>query len=117
MPAAFLIGIRFGAIGLAWAWLLAFPLLTFATVRLAGKPMGLRLRDLGTAILPAILCAAAMALVVEGVDRILPPLAAPVRLGVLVSAGGVSFAAILFLFARATMDELIGLVVHRTAPA
>ncbi|GLI99744.1 lipopolysaccharide biosynthesis protein [Sphingobium sp. BS19] len=117
MPVAFWIGIRFGAIGLAWAWLLAFPLLTFATVRLAGKPMGLRFRDLGTAILPAILCAAAMALVVAGIDRILPPLAAPVRLGALVSAGGASFAAILFLFARATMDELIGLVVHRTAPA
>lgn len=117
MPVAFWIGIRFGAIGLAWAWLLAFPLLTLATVRLAGKPMGLRFRDLGTAILPAILCAAAMALVVAGIDRILPPLAAPVRLGALVSAGGVSFAAILFLFARATMDEIIGLVVHRTAPA
>lgn len=117
MPAAFLIGIRFGAMGLAWAWLLAFPILTFATVRLAGKPMGLRLRDLSTAIVPAVLCAAAMALVVWGIDRILPPLAAPIRLGVLVSAGGVSFAAILFLFARATMDELIGLVVHRTAPA
>lgn len=117
MPVAFWIGIRFGAIGLAWAWLLAFPLLTFATVRLAGKPMGLRFRDLGTAILPAILCAAAMALVVAGIDRILPPLAAPVRLGALVSAGAASFAAILFLFARATMDELIGLVVHRTAPA
>src|SRR3546814_17483958 len=36
MPAAILIGIRFGAIGLAWAWLLAFPIFTLITARMAG---------------------------------------------------------------------------------
>ena len=45
MPISFLIGIRFGAIGLAWAWLGAFPILTAITARLAGAPMGLRLVD------------------------------------------------------------------------
>lgn len=117
MPAAFFVGIQYGAIGLAWAWLLAFPLLTLVTVHLAGKPMGLRLRDLASATVPAILCAASMAVVVRGVDITLPPLAAPIHLGVLVCAGGLSFAAILFLFARQTMDALVGLVVRRTAPA
>ncbi len=116
MPLAFLVGIRFGAAGLAWAWLLGFPVLTFATVRIAGAPMGLRMRDLTQAVAPAILCSAIMAAIVFAVDRALPPMAAPARLALLVTTGGVSFVAILFLFARATIDELVRLFMRRTAP-
>lgn len=117
MPLAFLIGIRFGAIGLAWGWLVAYPLFTLATVRIAGKPFGLHLTDLLPAIAPGILCSAAMALIVLGCDQILPTgLAAPIRLALLVIAGGASFAALLLLFARATVHDLIRLVVRRQAP-
>ena len=117
MPVAFLVGIRFGAIGLAWAWLLAFPILTLVTVRLAGKPMGLKASDLAAASVPALLASAAMALIVAGVDRALPHLSPALRLVVLIGAGGASFAAILFLFARATMDELVTLVARRNVAA
>src|SRR3546814_701298 len=54
MPVSFLIGIRFGAIGLPWAWLGAFPILTVLTARLAGAPMGLRIIDLGRAAAPGL---------------------------------------------------------------
>ncbi|MCP1470170.1 O-antigen/teichoic acid export membrane protein [Sphingobium sp. OAS761] len=117
MPAAFLIGIQFGAVGLAWAWLIAFPVLTAVTARLAGGPMGLQARDLIRAAAPGVICSALMAGVVMAIDALLPPLAAPVRLGVLVPAGGLAFLAALFLCARSTLMDLIALVVRRRAPA
>ncbi|WP_272798466.1 lipopolysaccharide biosynthesis protein [Sphingobium sp. AntQ-1] len=116
MPIAFLIGIRFGAIGLAWAWLIAFPILTAVTARLAGGPMGLRFADLIRAAAPGLGCSILMAGVVMAVDRLLPPLAAPLRLCLLVPAGGIAFLAALMLCARGTLMELIALVVRRAPP-
>ncbi|APL95790.1 lipopolysaccharide biosynthesis protein [Sphingobium indicum] len=116
MPAAFLIGIRFGAIGLAWAWLFAFPILTLITARLAGAPMGLRLIDLARAAAPGLGCSLLMAAAVMGIDRLLPPLAAPIRLGILVPAGGLAFLAALMLCAHGTLMELVALVTRRAPP-
>ena len=116
MPVAFLIGIKFGAIGLAWAWLGVFPLLTAITARLAGAPMGLRIMDLVRAAAPGLGCAILMAGVVFMVGKILPPMPAPARLGLLVPVGGIAFLAALTLCARGTLMELIGLVVRRSAP-
>ena len=117
MPTAFLIGIRFGAIGLAWAWLGAFPILTAVTARLAGAPMGLRIRDVIRAAAPGIGCSVLMAGVVFTIDQMLPPLPAPVRLGVLVPTGAVAFLGALMLCARGTLMELVWLVTRRTRPA
>jgi O-antigen/teichoic acid export membrane protein len=114
MPCAFLVGIRFGAIGLAWAWLAAFPILTLVTARLAGAPMGLKPSDLMNAAAPAILSSAAMAVTVMLADGVLPPMAAPMRLAILICVGGSAFCAILFLFARGLANELIRLVIRRT---
>ncbi|BBD01392.1 MULTISPECIES: lipopolysaccharide biosynthesis protein [Sphingobium] len=116
MPIAFLIGIQFGAIGLAWAWLAAFPVLTGVTAWLAGGPMGLRFADLIRAAAPGLGCAVLMAGMVMIVDRLLPPLAAPVRLAILVPAGGLAFLAALMLCARGTVMELVALVVRRAPP-
>ena len=116
MPCAFLIGIRFGAIGLAWAWLAAFPVLTAVTARLAGGPMGLRAMDVIRAAAPGLGCSILMAGVVMAVDWLLPPLAAPIRLSLLVPAGGVAFLAALMLCARGTLMELVALVIRRAPP-
>ena len=115
MPIAFLLGIRFGAIGLAWAWLGAFPLLTAVTARLAGGAMGLRLMDLIRAAAPGLGCSIMMAGIVLIVDSLLPPLPALVRLCVLVPSGAFAFLAALMLCARGTLMELVSLVVRRTA--
>ncbi|EQB33289.1 lipopolysaccharide biosynthesis protein [Sphingobium ummariense] len=117
MPAAFLIGIRFGAIGLAWAWLGAFPLLTVVTARLAGAPMGLRIMDVIRAAAPGLGCSILMAGAVMAIDSALPPLPAPVRLAVLVPAGGLAFLAALALCARGTLMELAALLIRRAPPA
>ena len=117
MPAAFLIGIQFGAIGLAWAWLCSFPLLTAVTAKLAGGPMGLRLSDLVRAAAPGLGCSILMAGAVMAVDSMLPPLPSIARLGLLVPTGAVAFLAALTLCARGTLMELVALVVRRTPPA
>jgi O-antigen/teichoic acid export membrane protein len=116
MPIAFLLGIRFGAIGLAWAWLGAFPLLTAVTARLAGGAMGLRLMDLIRAAAPGLGCSIMMAGIVLIVDSLLPALPALARLCVLVPSGALAFLAVLMLCARGTLMELVSLVVRRTAP-
>ncbi|MCB2015516.1 MAG: lipopolysaccharide biosynthesis protein [Sphingobium sp.] len=117
MPTAFLIGIRFGAIGLAWVWLLVYPLFTLATILIAGKPLGLRLADVAIAALPGIGCAAAMAALVLAAGYWIPDSwAAPLRLALLVMAGAASFGAILLIFARDSVDQLIRLVIRRQSP-
>ena len=116
MPIAFLIGIRFGAIGLAWAWLGAFPILTAITTRIAGGPMGLRFVDLIRAAAPGVGCSLLMAAAVMALDALLPDLPAALRLAVLVPAGGIAFLAALSLCARGTLMELIGLVARRPMP-
>ena len=118
MPLAFLLGIRFGAIGLAWAWLLAYPVFTLVTIRIAGKPFGLRLSALMRAVAPGVICSSAMSLIVLAFDYVLPAdFAAPMRLAILVAAGGVSFALLLLIFARATFNDLIRLIIRRQAEA
>ena len=116
MPAAFLIGVQFGAIGLAWAWLGAFPILTLVTTRLAGAPMGLRVADLVRAATPGLGCAILMAGAVMAVDSLIPPLSAPLRLGILVPTGAIAFLAALAVCARGTLEELAALVIRRTPP-
>jgi O-antigen/teichoic acid export membrane protein len=116
MPLSFLIGIQFGAIGLAWAWLCAFPILTLITTRLAGAPLNLRAVDIIRAAAPGLGCSILMAGVVMAADSLLPVMAAPLRLAILVPTGGVAFLAALMLCARGTVDELVRLVIRRAPP-
>lgn len=116
MPIAFLLGIRFGASGLATAWAVAFPALTLVTIRLAGKHMGIGFADMGRAALPAVASSAAMALLVLLLKIMLPPLPAPVELMILVAAGVAAFATLIFGLARDTAGELIRLVGRKPAP-
>lgn len=117
MPVAFLVGAQWGIIGIAWAWLIAYPLLlAFAAVR-SLPIIGIRSIDLLRAVAPPVLAAAAMAAVVVLVDRLLPALPQPMRLMVLVATGGPIYCLWLVLFARATVRDLIELVRGRRMPA
>jgi O-antigen/teichoic acid export membrane protein len=117
MPSAFLIGIRFGAIGLAMAWVCAYPLFAIATALIAGRIIHLDYVALIRAIMPGALSALIMASIVAIADTQLPPLSAPLHLAMLVAIGAASFFAILALVSRQTIHELIALVVRREAPA
>ena len=117
MSAAFFIGVQFGAIGLAWAWLIAYPLFTLVTIRIAGKPLGLRVRDLLPAVAPGVGCSAAMAAILLLLEQVLPPIASPFgQLAMVVPLGAAVFGILLFLFARATIADLVALVIRRQPP-
>lgn len=117
MPVVFLAGAQWGIIGIAWAWLIAYPLLlAFAAVR-SLPVVGVRASELLRAIAPPVLAATAMAAVVMLVDRMLPALPEPLRLTVLVATGGPIYCLWLALFARETVRDLIELVRGRRMPA
>jgi O-antigen/teichoic acid export membrane protein len=115
LGAAFLIGVRWGATGLALAWIAAYPLYTVASCRRSLPVIGLSARALAAAILPPALAAMAMAAVVTGLDALLPPLALVVRLAALVGVGALVYAGWLGVFARARLGELGALVRRRPA--
>jgi O-antigen/teichoic acid export membrane protein len=116
LPIAFFVGIQFGPIGLAWAWLGGMAALLAVTVELSLPFIGIARRALAAAVAPGLLAAAAMAAMVAALDSALPAMATGNRLGLLVAAGGIAYAGLLFLFARPIVTEVAGLIGLRRAP-
>jgi O-antigen/teichoic acid export membrane protein len=106
----FLIGVQFGATGLAAAWILAYPVYLGFSLWRSLPVIGVRLRDVADAVAPALLASVAMAVLVGLVDRILPPLQAPERLVALMATGASVYGMWLAVFARPVIDELISVV-------
>ena len=117
MPPAFFAGVHWGAMGLAYAWLAAFPLVPLFTFVQARAKLGIDARRLAAAVAPGLLASAAMALAVFSLGGALAPLAPWQRLGVESAVGASAYAALLLVFARATLLEAVGLVFRRRRPA
>lgn len=115
MPAAFLAGIGGGgdALGLAWAWVGAAPLLLLTTARLAMPVIGIGGAALVRAVAPGLAAATAMAGLVTAADHLLAFGEPGVRLAVLVAIGGATYAALTLCFARAAVIEAVRLVLRR----
>lgn len=116
LTAAFLVGVRWGPVGLAWSWVAAYPLYLITSTRRSLPVIGASVGDLASAIAPTALAAIGMGVVVTLVDHALPPLGAPVRLIALVTIGALTYGAWLALFARNTVRELIAVVRKRPVP-
>lgn len=122
MPIAFLIGVQFGATGLAWAWFIALPLLTAFTVQAAHRVIGISWLDLMRAVLPVALPAILMAGFVAGLDRSVFAAAsddlpsAALRLAILVAVGGLSYLTLLKIIAPSALGEIIRMA-RRAEPA
>jgi len=117
-PAGFLIGAQFGLIGLAWAWLVTMPLLLIITAKLSAPVIGVTLADIGRAMLPGLAPALVMAVAVGLIERALPAgMIAPLRLAILVGAGGVIYPALLWLLEKDAIAEIKRLLLRRPAPA
>lgn len=89
-----------GVDGVAWAWLLAFPLAYGFGFRYVLKAMGLSYQDLGRAVRGPMLAAAAMAALAWSVTRALdgrPPI---LQLGAGVGTGLVAFAVLIWFLDR-----------------
>ena len=113
MPLAFTVGVKWGTIGLAWAWLLSIPILTLVTIISSRRVIGFTLGGLGRAVAPGLLASAIMALGVTLFDRMLPPMAPQPRLALLVLTGMSLYGALLCAFARPLVGEVIALLRGR----
>jgi O-antigen/teichoic acid export membrane protein len=115
MPLAFFIGLHWGAMGLAYAWLLVFPLLPLTTFVQARGKLGIDSRLLATAIAPGLLASAAMAAGVWLVGRALVPVAPWQRLSLEIAVGALVYVGLLAVFSRSTLGEVAKLVMRRQA--
>ncbi|BBB14172.1 lipopolysaccharide biosynthesis protein [Sphingopyxis sp. FD7] len=118
-PLSFLIGAEWGLIGMAWAWLVAAPLLLVVTARLAAPLIGVSLWDVARAMLPGLAPALVMALGVGFAGQALGALDldAPVLLLLLVALGVALYGALLWLLEREALAEMVRLVIRRQPPA
>ena len=106
----FLIGVQWGAPGLAAAWICGYPLYLGFSLWRSLPVIGTSLRAIADAIAPASLAALAMALVVTLVDDVLPILHPALRLLILVSVGAAVYGGWLAVFARPILRELLAVV-------
>lgn len=118
-PTAFLIGAQWGLIGMAWAWLVAAPLLLLITAYRTAPLIGVSVWEVGRAMLPGLTPALAMAVGVGLAAQLMAPLgiAAPLRLVALVALGVALYAGLLWLLERDAIAEVVRLVVRRQPPA
>jgi O-antigen/teichoic acid export membrane protein len=117
LPAAFLVGLRFGPIGLAWAWVGGMAALLAATMALSLPAIGARAVEVAKAVAPGLAASAVMAAAVLALDASLPAMPDHVRLALLVSSGTAAYAALLFALARPAALELLALARRREAIA
>ena len=116
MGLAFLAGVRWGAPGIAAAWLVGYPALTAITAAWSLPAIGVRGRDLAQAVLPPVLAGIAMALVVTVIDRLTTGLPVLPRLALLTACGGAVYLGWMTTFARPRMLELLAML-RRSDPA
>lgn len=117
LPVAFAVGVGYGPIGMAAAWVVSMPLLVLLSSSLSLPVLGLSWARLGQAVLPPLAAALAMGAVVTGIDHLLPPMAAPLRLASLVPVGVVAYAGFVLLFARDIVRQALAMVRGRGKPA
>ncbi len=116
MPPAFYIGTRWGIQGVAYAWLLAYPVVLFFNMRRMLAAIGISARAVAGRAGPAVLCAGLM---FGAVTLVRAPLAAQPRAWALVAevvTGMLAYAVVSLLFNRSMVSELRGMF-RRQAPA
>jgi O-antigen/teichoic acid export membrane protein len=113
MPACYYTGVRFGAIGIAASWLVAWPLLTAISAVWTLRALEVRIGQLRDALLPPVLAGIGMFLVVTLLDKTMPTMPEVLRLGVLVATGAAVFSGWLLTFARERLDEIAKLAFKR----
>ena len=117
LATTFLVGVHWGPVGLAWSWVVAYPVYLAVSSWRSLPVIGVAPLALVRAVAPAAIAAAVMAGVVRLVETLLPPLAPPVQLAILVGVGAATYGGWLALFARGTVRELIAILRKRPLPA
>jgi O-antigen/teichoic acid export membrane protein len=101
MPTAFYLGSRWGAAGIAYGWVFAYPVIALCMYRRVFRRIEMPWWDYLETIRPAVTGCVAMSAAVETLKHVLPagfPMS--VRLGLEVLVGGAAFALILVALHR-----------------
>lgn len=111
MPAAFYVGSRWGASGIAWGWVIAYPLVALPLYIRAFRRIGMPVRDYMGAIGPALQGSLAMIAAVSVLKWATPP-AWPLylRLATEVGVGGGSYLIVLLVFHADRMRTFVRLL-------
>ena len=107
---AYLVGVHWAEVGLATAWILAYPVYLAISCRRSLPVIGARFGEVVAAIAAPLAAATGMALCVLLVDDVLPPLPPLAHLALLAATGAAVYGAWLVIFARPTVDELVALI-------
>jgi len=108
MPAAFLIGCRYGIVGLSLVWVLVYPWVLVFSLRLTLGVIGLRLRDVALAMRPALAVTLAMVLAVLAVSNLTAATDRnAVRLALTVMAGVLTYAVLSLVFNRGPLGDIL----------
>jgi O-antigen/teichoic acid export membrane protein len=96
MPTAFYVGSRWGASGIAWGWIVAYPFVALPLYVRTFRKIGMSVRMYLGAIRPALNGSLAMILVVSLLKWTMPPAwALYVRLGMELTGGGAAYLIVL----------------------
>lgn len=110
-PVGFWVGSHWGAVGLAWAWVIVQPFGFIQPYKYVLRATGLSLWGYLHALWPALSCVVLMAVGVVGIQHVVPfdwPLA--VRLGVESIAGAVIYVCLVSAFHRERLWQLRALI-------
>lgn len=113
MPFAYFAGCHWGAMGLAWAWVLAFPLVPGIAILMARRHLGISGGQLARALAPALAASSAMLLALQLLQPALAGLPVWLDLAVQVALGGAIYAGCLRTFSRESLHEVLALVTRR----
>jgi PST family polysaccharide transporter len=97
MGTAFVIGSHWGVAGIAWAWVLAYPIVVIPLYRKTFKTIEMNLGEYITSIRPAAEATVGMTLAVLAVHQVLSTTSPLVRLCAEVFAGALVYGLILFV--------------------
>lgn len=115
LTGAYLFGVQWGVMGLAWSWLAAYPLYLLLSLKRTLPVIGARPDALAQAVLPPLLAATSMGIAVALIARALPPLPSRATLLILVAAGAAIYVGWLAVFARGVIGELSDTIRRRPA--
>ncbi len=122
LPFAFMVGVRYGLVGIAWCWAVVYPLTNVPAIVFGFRTISISVRTWFGAVAPALLACAVMSAAVLGVRAATPEtIPVIVRCAAAIGTGVVAYAAVLWFVYRARLQVLFDVVRHArrgdTAPA
>lgn len=113
MPAAFLVGVQWGVLGLSLTWVIVFPLVFFLNLRRMLAMVHLGLKDVFSSMVPSVLASAFMYAAVTGSrEAFAGSVPEAVLLALLIAVGVLAYSVVTMLLNRDAIREMAALVAR-----